>query len=108
MVREEVERQIRDLLATETQAASLSNKLFTPTGLFSHLANTEEERWAVTRTDLWRDAQARVRELEKVELAAFQEAAKVIEERLPHGRYRIRFEPINDGNTPYAGPPNSK
>jgi hypothetical protein len=95
MTREEAERRIRELLATEMSAVTLSNKLFTPNGLFNQIAHNEQERREVTKTDLWRDAQARMRELEICEADALNEATKVLNEKLPHGRYRIRLEPID-------------
>src|SRR5262245_29290126 len=45
--RDRLERQIREALSTETSAAALSEKLFSPTGLFSALAPTEPERQVV-------------------------------------------------------------
>ena len=95
MTREEVERQIRELLTTERRAVVLSNKLFTPGGLFNQIAPTEQERKEVVKSDLWRDAHARLRELEFQEADALDAATKVLTERLPHGHYRIRLEPID-------------
>ena len=94
MTREDVERQIRELLATETRAVTLSNKLFTPGGLFNQIAHTQDERRAVTRTDLWRDAMVRLRELQSQEAEALDEATKVIRQRLPSAAYRIWLEPL--------------
>ena len=63
--REPIEAEIRHLLATETRTTVLSNSLFQQgTGLFGRLAATEEERRAITRSELFRAAQARVRELQ--------------------------------------------
>jgi hypothetical protein len=90
----EAERQIRELLVTETRATTLSNKLFTPDGLFNQIAHNDEERRELVTTDLWRDAQARLRELQYQEAAALAEATKVIHERLPSSAYRIWLEPI--------------
>ena len=42
--REQVEEQIRALLATETSGINLSNRLFSPDGLFNQLARTADER----------------------------------------------------------------
>ena len=95
MNREEAERQIRELIATETRAVVLSNKLFTPDGLFNEIAHNEQDRREVVKTQLWRDAQSRLRELEHREADALNEATKILAERLPLGRYRIRMEPID-------------
>ena len=95
MTRDEVENTIRGLLATETRAVVLSNKLFTPEGLFNQIAHNEQERREMVKTELWRDAQARLRELQYREADALDAASKVISERLPEGRYRIRLEPID-------------
>jgi hypothetical protein len=95
MTQDEVERQIRELLATETRAVVLSNKLFTPDGLFNQIAHTEQERRDLVKTDLWRHAQARLRELQSQEAAALAEASKVIRERLPSSAYRVWLEPID-------------
>jgi hypothetical protein len=95
MTRDEAERQIRELLTTEDRAVVLSNKLFTPDGLFNQIAHTPEERRELTKTDLWRDAMARMRELESREAEALNEATKVLSQHLPPGRYRIRLEPVD-------------
>ena len=94
MTRDEVERQIRELLATETRAVTLSNKLFTPDGLFNQIAHTQDERRAVTQTDLWREAMTRLRELQSREAEALDEATQVIRQRLPSSAYRIWLEPL--------------
>jgi|SRR6516165_6025717 hypothetical protein len=94
MTREEAERQIRELLASEDRAVILSNKLFTPNGLFSQLGQTLEERREVIKSDLWRDAMARMRELESREAEALDEATKVIRDRLPSSGYRVWLQPI--------------
>lgn len=63
--REQIEADIRTLLATETRATVLSNKLFSPPyGLFCRLGPTEEERREIGRGELFRQAQRRVRELQ--------------------------------------------
>lgn len=90
--RENIEAKIREVIATETNAISLSNRLFAPGALFSQLASNREERQALVKTQLFRDAQRRLRELQEVEMAAFREATKLIGERLPYPNARIRFE----------------
>jgi hypothetical protein len=73
----EIESQIRDVLARETSAILLSNRLFAPGGLFLQLASTEEERRALSLTSLFREALNRIADLRQVEFAQF---AKSIEE----------------------------
>jgi len=68
----EVERRIREVLAAETHSVALSNKLFTPDGLFSLLARTEEERRVVSKSQLFREALARVSELMRQEVDALE------------------------------------
>ncbi|MSU80414.1 MAG: hypothetical protein EXS16_20295 [Gemmataceae bacterium] len=61
----EIENQIRDLLATESNCWTLSDKLFGPGGLFSLLGPTIEDRKRVGRSPLFKDAQKRIRELQR-------------------------------------------
>ncbi|MBI1918269.1 MAG: hypothetical protein HYS12_26555 [Planctomycetes bacterium] len=69
--REQLEDQIRQALANETSAILLSNKLFTPDGLFYRLATTEEERRVVAQSPLFRQALDRLAELRRTEVAEF-------------------------------------
>lgn len=72
-----IEAEIRRLLATETRTTVLSNKLFQQgTGLFGQLAATEDERRALVGTDLFRQAQARVRALQYRDGDALRRAAE--------------------------------
>lgn len=61
----EIENQIRGLLATEGNCGTLSDKLFGPGGLFSQLGPTHEERLRVGRSPLFKEAQKRIRELQR-------------------------------------------
>jgi len=66
--REQLEVEIRQLLATETHAIRLSNKLFSPPdGLFSRigLPLTPDQRREVAGGELFKGAQQRIRELER-------------------------------------------
>src|SRR5262245_46898875 len=90
--RERTEAQIRDVLAGVTGAAELSDKLFGPAGLFNALAPTEPARRAVVKTDLFRQAQARFRELQHAEAAAFARAVEQAGAALPQGGHRIKLE----------------
>jgi hypothetical protein len=50
--KEQIETEIRELLATETRTTVLSNRLFQQgTGLFAQLATTEDERRALVQTE---------------------------------------------------------
>lgn len=75
MTPEQAEHAIRDLLRSETSGMILSNKLFTPDGLFRHLASTREEREALVKSPLFRAAQDRVHFLLEHERRAIVEAA---------------------------------
>jgi hypothetical protein len=62
-----IEEQIRYLLTHETNPTVLSNLLFMPGGLFSQTATSEADRKRVSQTALFREALARVRDLEYAE-----------------------------------------
>lgn len=79
--REEIERQIRDLLTADLDSVTLSNKLFQQeTGLFARLGQTEEQRREIVRSELWKLARARLRELEGRDLNRFREVIKAAEQ----------------------------
>lgn len=91
--REQTEAEIRHLLATETRTAVLSNKLFQQgTGLFGRLWTTQDEKRAVIESELFRTAQARVRELQYRDAAVLDEVAKVLRERLPGTEFRLTLD----------------
>lgn len=73
----EIEREIREVLASETDAITLSKRLFSPGGLFPALGRTEAERRVISRSPLFREAQRRLSELQRQEAAAF---ARVVEQ----------------------------
>jgi fructose 1,6-bisphosphatase len=64
MDRAEIEKQIRDLLATEVGYWKLSDQLFGPDGLFGKLGATIEERKVIGRSPLFKQAQKRIRDME--------------------------------------------
>jgi hypothetical protein len=90
--RERVEQQIRDALAAETHATSLSDKLFRPGGLFSQLAATEAERRAVAQSPLFREALQRLSELQRKEGAEFAQAVRQAEAAMPDEGYLLKLE----------------
>ena len=72
--REEIEKQIHEVLTRETTAIAVSQQLFHPTGLFGQLASTEAERRGVAQSALFREAQKRLSELQRREAVAFGQA----------------------------------
>jgi hypothetical protein len=92
--REQIEEQIRTVLTEELHAIPLSNKLFTPDGLFSRLARTEEERRAVSQSPLFRQALKRLSELQQKEAAEFGHAVRQVQAGLPEGGYWLTLEQV--------------
>lgn len=90
--REQIEQQIREVLATETRAVSFSNRLFSQGGLFSQLATTTEERRALVQTDLFREANRRLSVLQQQEAAVFVQAVEQVRNGLPDSGYRLKME----------------
>lgn len=74
--REQAEADIRNVLATETSAVRLSNKLFTPGGLFSKLYDTRDEKRAMMASPLFSEAQKRLSELQRQESAQLVRGAQ--------------------------------
>ena len=92
--REEVEQQIRELLTADLDSVTLSNKLFQQgTGLFGILGKTEQERRELVRSDLFKMAQARLRELERRDLERFREVVKAVEQHRTPGSFLLQLEP---------------
>ena len=89
---EQIEAQIRHVLASETQAIPLSDKLFAPEGLFARLAGTEEERRAVSQSALFRQAQNRLTELQRKEAAEFSQVAQQVHVPTAEGAYWLKLE----------------
>ena len=67
MDRDQVESQIRHVLATESSAVRLSNALFTPGGLFSRLYSSPAEKKAVVDSPLFDEANRKLSELQHIE-----------------------------------------
>ena len=88
--REKAEQQIRETLANESQAIPLSNKLFSPDGLFSRLADTEEERRVLVQSPLFRQAQRRFRELQRTEAREFTRAMEQFQAAVPQGEHLLK------------------
>ena len=68
--REDIEREINDLLSADLTSTEFSNRVFGQFhGLFPRLGTTPDERKRIIGTDLWKAAQARLRELEQRDFA---------------------------------------
>ena len=91
---EQVEAEIRALLASETSGIALGNKLFSPDGLFNKIAKNEADRRQIIQTPLFREAHRHYGELVKREAAEFSRVADQMQTSLPPGKYRIRLEPL--------------
>jgi len=96
----DVERQIRELLASETSAIVLSNKLFTPDGLFSFLASTRAEREILVRSPLFKQAQQRVRELQYKEAEEFERIVSAMPSSAFENGYGIKVEWVKSNTAP--------
>ncbi len=70
----------------------LSNRLFSQGGLFSQLAPTEEERRALVQSELFKQAQRRLSDLERKEAAVFKAAIEQVQAALPDSGYRLKME----------------
>jgi hypothetical protein len=90
--RQQTEQEIREVLRTEAQAISLSEKLFSASGLFSRLASSEEERRDLVRSPLFKEAQKRFRELQYREAGAFADSVKGITSAPPAKEYLVKVQ----------------
>jgi hypothetical protein len=90
--REQIEEQIREVLAGEPRAIPLSNILFQPDGLFSRLAHTEAERRVVAQSLLFQQAQKRLSELQRQEAAAFGRVVQQAQAARPDGGLWLHLE----------------
>jgi hypothetical protein len=92
IIKEELERQIRELLSANLDSVTLSNRLFQQgTGLFVLLGQTEQERREIVHSQLWKLARERLNELERRDLERFREVARV-EQSQPPGSFHSRLE----------------
>ena len=90
--REQIEAEIRAVLLADLDAVTLSNRLYAQgTGLFVRLGDTPEERRRIVQSDLWKTAQARVRELERRDLERFREVVRKVEEHRPAGTFTLQL-----------------
>ena len=92
---EDIETQIRGVLATETTAFAVSRQLFHPTGLFAGLAATEAERRVVAKSALFQEAQRRLSDLQRHKATAFSQAvARAQSPILDDSLLVQRFDPV--------------
>ena len=63
MKMERLVQQIGEIIKTETNPIRFSSKVFGPDGLFAKYAPGREERENLIRSDIWRKARARLKEL---------------------------------------------
>ena len=90
--RQQIEEQIRELLANETRAIPLTNQLFSPDGLFAQLGPTLEERRAVVNSELFRQAQQRVSELQQQEAEEFSRLVRQAKAAKPDAGLVVKLE----------------
>ena len=75
-----LERQIEQLLIAELTSTEFSNRVFGQFhGLFPRLGTTLVERERIIASDLWKAAQARLRELERRDFARHRKLALATE-----------------------------
>jgi hypothetical protein len=74
-----IEELVHEALATESTASGLSDRLFSPSGLFSYLADSEETRQQLVRSSLFRQAQRRLTELQQKEADEFSRVVAQLE-----------------------------
>jgi hypothetical protein len=86
----QIQEAIQNIVATATSAAALSDRLFSPDGLFNCLATTADERRRLVGTPLFREAQKRFRELQLQEAALFKEAVR--EAKIAFSEYEVKVE----------------
>lgn len=92
MTPQEIEQKILNVLAQETTAVGISDKLFTPDGLFSLLASTKEERQVLVHTPLFMQAQQRFRNLQFKEAEEFQQAVSKLQGSDLEKNYTVKIE----------------
>ena len=66
------EREAAALLKGDFPAADLSARLFGPQGIFTQAGTTQKRREALVKRPVYREAQARIAELQRQEAARFE------------------------------------
>lgn len=73
----QIEREIRELLTADLSSSEFSNRVFGQFhGLFPRLGPAVADRRAIVGTELWKQAKARLRELERLELERLRRSTK--------------------------------
>ena len=92
---QDIEQEIQRILATETSAVALSEKIFSPDGLFAKLASTYEERKALIHSALYQSALERFHELQSSEMEAFRQAVASLQGSEFAKHCAVKIEPSN-------------
>jgi hypothetical protein len=92
MNRQQIEQEILKVLDEEQTAVGISDKLFTPDGLFSLLATSEEERRTLVQSELFKKSQKRFRELQFKEAEQFQQATSNLQGTSLGNNYAVKIE----------------
>lgn len=85
-----VESEITELLGAELTATELGRKLFGPKGLFTEIGSTPKRRAALVKRGIYRQAQARITELQRQEAERFETESGAAQQRLS-GRLTIQI-----------------
>lgn len=98
-MRDVIEQRIRELLKLdEIRSTTLSNILFSQFGgLFGQLASTKEERKVVARSSLFREALARVHELDRRDSAGLSREVDLVNAALARGKVQATAQTAVDG-----------
>ncbi len=91
-MKEAIEQQIREILATESRAIVLSERLFSTDGLFGQMAKSESERRALTQSSLFKEAQQRLTALQQKEAADFSRTVSQAKSSMPDNGYLVKVE----------------
>jgi hypothetical protein len=88
--RELIEAEIRAVLAGDSAAVVLSDKLFGPGGLFGRLATTEEERRTRAQTALFKQAQQKLSDRQETEATDFSRTVSQARAWVPRGEHVLK------------------
>ena len=91
--RDQIEQQIREVLTTETRAIPLTQRLFSPGGLFDRLAETEEERRLIAQSSLFKEALMHLNMIQRQEVEEFARAVEQVRATRSAGDYLLKLKP---------------
>ncbi|MBW3596106.1 MAG: hypothetical protein KY475_02395 [Planctomycetes bacterium] len=66
-----LEQQVREVLSSARDAMTLSDRLFSPQGLFNQIASSAAERRELASSSLFKDSLRRLSELQRAEADEF-------------------------------------